>query len=275
MTAGGGNTRRVIVNADDFGSSSAINAAIVAAFDRRLISSATIMAGMPAFEEACTLVRRNNLAGRIGLHLNFTEGEPLSAGIASCPRFCDRSGCWHPQRKVFMLRERERAVLEVEIMAQVLACERQGIIVTHFDSHHHMHTEPGIAPVVIRMAKRLGVKAVRLGLNYGPGRAGASVAHHLLAQAYRDVFNRRLTRLGLAHVKYFVDAQDAGDLIRTGSSDVELMVHPMLNDRVEVVDSDGHNLEARMASLGIMKSQLSSYADVLGGAGLPTVLQTS
>jgi predicted glycoside hydrolase/deacetylase ChbG (UPF0249 family) len=266
--------RHIIVNADDFGMSAAINAAIIDAFDRALISSATIMPNMPAFEEACVLVHRHDLAGKIGLHLNFTSGKPVSAEIAAHPRFCDRNGGWRPQRKVFMLNKQEQSLFEMEIKAQVLACERQGIILTHWDSHHHMHTEPGIAPVVIRMAKRLGVKAIRPGLNYGPGRAGASRAHRLIAQTYRDAFNVLLKFHDLSRVDVFTDAQDAPDLIRIGHANVEVMVHPMPNHRGDLVDSDGHDLEERIASLGIMQSELSSYAAVLCETGLPAVCQT-
>ena len=49
--------RQVIVNADDFGLSACENAVILGAFQAGLISSATAMANMPAFETACLLAR--------------------------------------------------------------------------------------------------------------------------------------------------------------------------------------------------------------------------
>jgi predicted glycoside hydrolase/deacetylase ChbG (UPF0249 family) len=256
-------SRHIIVNADDFGMSSEVNAAVIKAFQRSLISSATIMANMPAFDDACALVRRYDLTGTIGLHLNFTSGRPLSAHIARCSRFCDSSGYWRAQRQHFVLSQEEQTALETEIIAQFSACERRGITPSHWDSHHHVHTEPGIAPVVIRAARRLGVKAIRPALNCSPGRVGASVAHDFLAQTYRDVFNRWLQFQGLARVAYFADARHARSLIGSVSSNIELMVHPMPNSRGEVVDSDGCSLEARIASLGIPHSELSSYQDVL------------
>jgi predicted glycoside hydrolase/deacetylase ChbG (UPF0249 family) len=265
MTPGRNTIRRrhIVVNADDFGMSPAINRGIIEAFGRSLVSSATVMANMPAFEEACALACRNNLSGKVGLHLNFTSGRPLSTDIAHYPRFCDAKGCWRPQRKVFALNKAEQLALEAEILAQTLACERHGITPTHWDSHHHMHTEPGIAPVVIRVAHRLGVKAIRPGLNCGPGRDGTSATHRFLAQTYRDLFNVRLRFHGLARAEYFGDARDAGHLIRTTTANVELMVHPMANSRGELVDSDGQSLEARIDSLGIPASEMSSYQSLL------------
>ena len=42
----------LIVNADDFGMSAAVNKAILKAFQEKLISSTSIMANMPGFDEA-------------------------------------------------------------------------------------------------------------------------------------------------------------------------------------------------------------------------------
>src|SRR4051812_16483950 len=221
--------RHIIVNADDFGASPRINRAILLAFQKGLISSATVMANMPAFEEACAIVHQNNWVGRIGLHLNFTSGKPLTEAIAGCRRFCDEGGRWRPQRIILSLTREEAQALETEITEQVIACERNGITPTHWDSHHHMHTHFGIAPVVIRAAKRLGVRALRRGTNCGPGRLGASTYHRVLASAYRRVFNARLRFHGLSRTEYFGDLRDIGDIIRNTRADTEIMVHPMLD----------------------------------------------
>jgi len=127
----------------------------------------------------------------------------------------------------------------VEIAAQVLACERQGITPTHFDSHHHMHTEWGIAPVVIRTAKRHGISSIRLALNCGPGRDGASTTHRMLARTYRQAQNTRLRFHGLAKTEYFGDALDTAHILQTTTADVEVMVHPMFDDCGRLVDLDG------------------------------------
>src|SRR5690606_39821684 len=72
---------RVIINADDFGLSSEENHTIISAFEQNLISSATLMANMPGFVEACELTRQHRLQGKIGLHFNLTYGRPLSQPI--------------------------------------------------------------------------------------------------------------------------------------------------------------------------------------------------
>ncbi len=73
----------LIVNADDFGISEAVNRGIVDAHDRGIVTSTSIMATGPAFEHAVALAReRPDLA--VGVHLVLTEQRPLiGAAVAA------------------------------------------------------------------------------------------------------------------------------------------------------------------------------------------------
>jgi predicted glycoside hydrolase/deacetylase ChbG (UPF0249 family) len=163
-------------------------------------------------------------------------------------------------------------MLEAEITAQVRACERNGLTPTHFDSHHHMHTQPGIAPVVIRAAGRLGVKAIRLGPNCGPGREGASRVHRVAARAQRYFYNTLLRSKGLARTEYFGDAQDTYDIVRNTRANVEVMVHPSFDSDGRLIDLDGRDLKSRIGKLCIPAVEMFSYHDVLESA---VTLQTA
>jgi predicted glycoside hydrolase/deacetylase ChbG (UPF0249 family) len=258
------------VNGDDFGLSTETNAAVVEAFEKGLISSATIMANMPGFEEAARLAREKHLRGRIGLHLNLTSGRPLTSSMAECPRFCDAGGCWRPRWRVLGLSGKEQLLLEAEIGAQIRACEREGITLTHVDSHHHMHAEWGIGPTVIRAVRRHGIGGVRLALNCGRGRRGASAAHRLLGRTYRAAYNMRLRLSGLAKTHYFGHALDTADILRTTTADVEVMVHPQFDERGQLIDavweddgqpggSRGVELASQLAGLCIAAREMCSY----------------
>jgi len=227
-----------VVNADEFGASRSRNEAILRAFEKGLISSATIVANIPAFEEACQLVRQHNLERRIGLHLNLTEGEPLTDDIADCPRFCDAGGCGHPHRQVLSVSRKGALALEAEIVSQIIACERENH--THAFGFAPPHTQRmGVAPSVIRMAKRHGINAIPLRRNCGTVREGASAAHRMLAPAYRHVRNTYLRFHGLARTEYFGNARDTAHILQTTTADVEVMVHPRLADYGRLVDLDG------------------------------------
>lgn len=254
--------RRVVVNADDFGMSAVVNRAIILAFDRRLISSTTIMANMPGFEEACELVHQYGLEHRVGLHLNVTSGRPLTAEIALCRTFCDDNGYWLRPRRIFTLGKREGELLEAEIAAQVLACEQRGITPTHWDSHHHMHGELAISPIVIRMAKRLGVPRIRLAFNCGPRRPNTSAVYRMVARAYQHFMTIRLQFHGLAGTDYFGSVRDTREILLTTTADVEVMVHPTLSERGDLVDLDGQDLESKIAALGISPTEMCSYTSL-------------
>jgi predicted glycoside hydrolase/deacetylase ChbG (UPF0249 family) len=75
---------RLILNADDFGYSEAVNRAILSAFESSLVTSTSIMANMPGFDDAIGMVGRGNVVGqKVGVHLNLTEGFALSGSYLS------------------------------------------------------------------------------------------------------------------------------------------------------------------------------------------------
>lgn len=247
------------MNADDFGASRQINEAILQAFQRGLISTASIMANMPGFEEACTLSHRHHLEGRIGLHLNLTSGKPLTTDIAACSRFCDAEGHWRPRRRVVWLTRKEALALEAEILGQIMTCEQKGITPTHLDSHHHMHCEWGILPRVVCVAKRHGIGSIRIAFNCGPGRPGASAVHHMLARVYRHVSNVYLRYHGLARTAFFGDVRDTIHVLKMTTADVEVMVHPMLDDCGQLVDLNGEDLESALGALPILADDIRAH----------------
>jgi len=82
----------LIVNADDFGKTASVNRAVIRAFETGLISSTTLMTNMPGFAEACTLTTQHELHGKVGIHLNLIEGQPLTEAMCACRRFCNPHG---------------------------------------------------------------------------------------------------------------------------------------------------------------------------------------
>jgi hypothetical protein len=218
-------SRKIIVNADDFGMNAETNRAIVEAFENNVISSATLMANMPGFDEACELAHRHRLLGKIGLHLNLTSGYPLSSPIRRCPRFCENVGLFRARQTRFRLSKEERLAVETEIASQIKACLDRGLCPTHLDSHHHVHTEWAIGAAAITIARQYRIKAVRLSRNCGPG-------INLVEKFYKTAYNSRLRMYGLAKTRYFGAAEDVQEILTAASGDVEVMVHlPSNNHR--------------------------------------------
>lgn len=72
---------RIIVNADDFGCDAATNGRIIDCFEQGLISSATVMANMPCFNEIMQWWESQEKKPKLGIHLNLDEGKPVSTAF--------------------------------------------------------------------------------------------------------------------------------------------------------------------------------------------------
>ena len=136
-------TRRLIVNADDFGDTPAVNAAVVKAYREGVLRFASLMALRPAAAEAAALAKANPGLG-VGLHLELCADAPEKAGLRY---FFDRAA---------------RAGLEGEIRAQIEKLLALGVKPTHVDGHINVHVHPVIFPALCRLAKEYGIPRVRL-----------------------------------------------------------------------------------------------------------------
>jgi hopanoid biosynthesis associated protein HpnK len=242
--------KRLIVNADDFGLTGKVNDAIVEGHRNGIITSTTLMANGAAFESAVALARRQPRLG-VGVHLNLTEGRPISDG-ARIPSLVNGRGLLSGgpgrlARRVFLGRIR-LADVERELRAQIEKVLAAGIPATHIDGHKHVHLWPSIFDVVIRLAREYGIRCVRrpaerpVGLSAllrrGGGSASAILRQYLASRAMRVVAlgsRRKLRRGGLNTPEYFfgvtqtgfLDVAALGAILRCvpeGTS--EIMCHP-------------------------------------------------
>ncbi|AXJ04382.1 hypothetical protein CFN16_09645 [Pseudomonas fluorescens] len=212
--------RQVIVNADDFGLSPNENAVILGAFQAGVISSATAMANMPAFEAACAMARLPLLEGRIGLHFNLTYGRPLSRAILERRTFCDSHGVFDlnlPRHSLWLSREDRKAVQE-ELQAQWQRCVDHGVRPSHLDSHQHVHNIWPIGEIVARFAAHQGVP-VRLARNLGQNLS-------LPKRVFKSLLNRRLQGLAGATADYVCTPVDLRNAPAPTDGVLEIVAHP-------------------------------------------------
>lgn len=213
---------RVIVNADDFGLNSEENAVIVKAFREGVISSTTLMANMPAFAEACELIRTEGLEGHVGLHVNLSYGRPLSAAMAQDRLFCDATGAFAPRlpRHRLRLPRSTRAALDAELLAQWQRCLQHGLRPSHLDSHQHMHNIWPIGEQLARFAARQGVPlrlARDLKRDVGP-----------LKRLFKHLLNRRLQALAGLTASHVCTPVDLRDQPLPAAGTLEVIAHPSL-----------------------------------------------
>ncbi len=151
----------VIVNADDLGMTPGTNAAIFDAYDRGVLTHASIMANGACFDEAVEGLKQRPGLG-CGIHLNLSYGRSLSGQ----PALCDEDGTFKYGFVALMLRAMgDRTILDAigeELEAQVCRVREAGIPVTHLDSHRHIHLIPPIYKTTVALAEKYGIGRVRL-----------------------------------------------------------------------------------------------------------------
>lgn len=155
---------RLIINADDFGLTPGINRAIAELHAAGAVTSATLMAGGAAFEDAVRVAKVYPGLG-VGCHVVLTDGAPVS-DPKSVPTLLGKDGrSFRPKLSDFLIavllgRVRGEEI-EREALAQIERLQRAGFAVTHLDTHKHTHILPGVARPLLAAAERAGVAAVR------------------------------------------------------------------------------------------------------------------
>lgn len=242
--------KQLIVNADDFGLTKRVTEAIVDAHREGIVTSTTLMANGGAFDVAVA-ARRGVPALGVGVHLNLSEGVPVSRPY-NIRTLIDDRGRLHltPGRLLegILRRRVDLAQIETELRAQISRVVRSGILPTHLDGHKHVHVLPGVSDIVIRLAWEFSIPSVRCPVEEPPafsklvagGRGGrASMLKQYLVgrgvSAFARRFRETLTEAGLHYPEHFyglsctgfLDTREIRDIVgrlRQGTS--ELVCHP-------------------------------------------------
>ncbi len=153
----------LLVNADDFGRSPEINAAVLAAHREGILTSASLMVTGAAAAEAIAMARRTpSLA--VGLHLVLVAGVAASRP-AELPHLVDAGGRFadDPVRAGLRLaRPAARGEIAREIAAQLALFDATGLPLSHVDGHLHLHVHPAVLRHVLPLAVRHGARGFRL-----------------------------------------------------------------------------------------------------------------
>ena len=272
-------TKKLIVNADDFGRHSYINAAVRQGVEQGLIRSATVMVTGEAFQEAVDIAKTHPELG-LGIHFTLVNGKPVLP-IREIPSLIDpKTGEFFPSHKEFVKQylsgKVRRSDVKKECKAQLEAFLATGLRPTHADSHQHMHVLPGIIDIILSLCEGCGVKRVRIpaipvsllatrksNLGEQVGRMGL----HLLAERARSKAKAR----GFLTPDYFggIVAGEAVDLsnfrtilLQLQEGTTEVMLQPGTDNAVlqPAIQWD-HDFEAELTAvtapqnLDLVKSQ--------------------
>ncbi len=270
--------RRLVVNADDFGRSQAVNEAVARAHREGILTTASLMVNEPFAEEAVALARLNPGLG-VGLHLVLVCGA-AALSAKEIPQLADGRGQFSENAVAagwrYFASARCRAQLRLEIAAQFERFRATGLRLDHVNGHLHLHLHPVVFGILMENAERWGIRAVRLtddrlGLNarLASGRWGYRLSHAAIFRALSARARPVLERKGIRHTDAVfgllqngrVFSEFVGKLLRVlPAGDSELYSHPSLDQFREEFEALINPANKTLAAeLGI---QLIRYQDL-------------
>lgn len=156
-------TKRVIINADDFGLCKGVNEGIIKAFREGILTSASLMTNTPGFESAVEMAKANPSLG-LGVHLNIVRGLPLLKP-QEIPDLVKKDGYFYgsvyPLFSGLLRGKIKIEEVEREWRAQIERALGAGLFITHLDSEKHIHAFPPLFRLTLKLAAEYGICRVR------------------------------------------------------------------------------------------------------------------
>jgi hopanoid biosynthesis associated protein HpnK len=266
---------RLIVTADDFGSSERVNEAVAAAHLQGVVTSASLMVGAPAAAEAIALARRLPRL-RVGLHLTVVDGFP-TLPPHEIPSLVDARGRLPSDllRAGVAMFVRSRRDLRKEIRAQFEAFSRTGLPLDHLNAHHHMHLHPTVSRLAIEIGREFGLRSVRVPSEpqrvlARTGDVPKGAGRNRLLGLWLRVLRGRLRRAGLRSNDHVFGLAWTGGLSEARILSLipelpqglnELYCHPAADETGELQALTSPSVRRRIEECGV---DLTTFSDVHG-----------
>jgi hopanoid biosynthesis associated protein HpnK len=156
--------KQLIINADDFGLSPGVNRAVIRAWREGILTSASLMVGAPAFDEAVELARENP-GLQVGLHLTLVQGQAVVIH-GGFPCLTDREGNFPVDpvmagMRMYFLKSLHRQI-RTEVEEQITRFLATGLPLSHIDGHLNIHMHPTVFAILCRLMSTYGIDTFRL-----------------------------------------------------------------------------------------------------------------
>ena len=241
-------SRRLIVNADDFGRSHSINEAVIRAHREGILTSASLMTNEPGFDEAVKLANENPKLG-VGLHLTLLCGH-AALPPEKIPGLVNPRGEFSENPVAtgfrYFFNRSLREPLRAEIHAQFARFHATGLPLDHVDGHLHLHLHPVVFGILMEDAEKLGIQRMRFtrdclarSRRMARGRWFYRISHAAIYQWLSNRAREPLRQRGIKHAQItfgllqdsHVDEEYVLKLLpELPPGDSELYSHPSLDE---------------------------------------------
>lgn len=221
---------RIIINADDFGVSDEAVQGTVECFERGGLTSATIMAKMPATAGAIDYAKSHPQFS-FGVHLTYTSDGPETpmSDPKDIPDLAP-NGQFRETLQVRVMAIMNRIPIdqiERETIAQITFLRDQGVKISHVDSHCHVHKFGPFIRALRNVLPSFGITKVRIAQD-------TYLRKHLKSPTfwYGLIWRRRIRKHFVSTEHMFMpsclaDARQMVNIIpRLKGGTIEVGVHP-------------------------------------------------
>ena len=194
--------KKIIVNADDFGLNDHTVEWTIKGFECGALTSATIMAGMPATDKAVEYAKAHPRFS-FGAHFYLVDETPMCKPEEIPSMIDPKTGKLWQTRK-FILRNFAGLIkvedLKREVRAQYLSIKNAGVPISHVDGHGHNHRLPQSVRALAELKDELGFAKVRRcqDLSVVGGKLG------LLSRLINGPMQKRLADAGFVMTDHFL-----------------------------------------------------------------------
>lgn len=236
---------KIIFNADDFGISLGVNAAIKKAYVDGILNSASLMVNQKYAKDAVGLAAQMPDL-KLGLHVNLTNEMPTT-DPKEIPLLTGKDGKFKNGFLKLLLLSifKSKALkkeIETETEAQILKALKMGVQIEHIDSHRHVHMIPLIFEVFLKLKQKYNINRIRTINEF-------ALMTLKTNKDKRFLFDGGLIKYFLLKFFYFLNGYQSKTyfytmlytcklsrdhfekvLIPRGYDDVEIMIHPSMTE---------------------------------------------
>ena len=246
---------KIIINADDLGLSKESNEGILEAYRQGYITQSTFVVNSTESTAGAAIAHQNGFNDIVGLHLNLSEGTPLTEDIKRYTKYVvNNKFCYIPE---FMQKEhytksplytyaeyiqtpafeKEVQALRKELEAQIQKFISFGFICNHIDSHCNQLVDLPVWIAIKPLLKKYHFKSMR-------GIYHSFYSNDIYNCIYRSWLNNELQSTGLLYFEYISSISKflMNKEHLSENAIIELYVHPILSNGILIDNFTGGKL---------------------------------